>query len=83
MTFVWFGLGVLLLIVVVITLVDLIRRRGSLWSTIGWAALVIFLPFVGSIAYWAVRRPSDAEVEEARLVQEDARREAARRPIGP
>jgi hypothetical protein len=82
MTFVWFGLGVLLLVVVMITLVDIVRRGGSLGGTIGWSALVVFLPFVGSIAYWAMRRPSDAEIEHERLAQEDMRRARAQRPIG-
>jgi hypothetical protein len=81
-TFVWFALGVLLFTIVMLTLVDIVRRGGSFWSSIGWSALVIFLPFFGSIAYWVLRRPSAAEVEQARLAQEDDRRTAAQRPIG-
>jgi len=83
MTFVWWALGVLLLVVVVITLVDIVRRGGGTWSIIAWSAVVILLPFIGSIAYWAMRRPSDAEVEQGRLADEDVRRAAARRPVGP
>jgi hypothetical protein len=82
MTFVWVGVGVLLLIIVVITLVDIVRRCRPVRSAIGWSALVVLLPFVGSIAYWAIRQPNEAEVEQERLAEEDLRREAARRPIG-
>lgn len=80
MTFVWFGLAVLLLAIIMITLMDIVRGGGSLWRAIGWSALVVFLPFFGAIAYWAMRRPSDADVEQQRLAQEDLRRTAARRP---
>jgi hypothetical protein len=81
MTFLWIAIGGLLLIVVLITLVDVIRRGGPFLGIVGWAALVVFLPFLGSLIYWALRKPNQDELEHERLAQEDIRRTAADRPI--
>lgn len=81
MTFLWIGLSVLAFIIAVLTLVDVFRRGGSVGGMVGWSALVIVLPFIGAVAYWATRRPGAAEVEQTRLAQDDVRRTAARRPM--
>jgi type VI protein secretion system component VasK len=81
MTFLWIALGVLLLVVVVITLTDIVRRGGPIWGAIGWAVLVVVLPFLGSIIYWALRKPEAAELERERMVQEDLRRSRADGPF--
>jgi hypothetical protein len=81
MTFLWIGLGVLLLAVVVLTLADIIRRHDSVGNAIGWSLIVILLPFVGSITYWLLRKPSAAEVERERLALDDVRRTRAQRPF--
>jgi Phospholipase_D-nuclease N-terminal len=82
MTFLWIAIGALLLVVVVITLVDIVRRDVSLGGAIGWSVLVILLPFLGSIIYWALRKPNTDELERERLAQEELRRSAADRPVG-
>ena len=81
MTFLWIAIGALLLVVVVITLVDIVRRDVSLGGAIGWSVLVILLPFLGSIIYWALRKPGTDELERERVVQEELRRSAADRPF--
>ena len=73
MTWMWTGLGVIVLIVWVLTIVDIIRRGYSGGTTAGYIALIVILPLIGSAIYWAVRKPSAAEVE---------RRTARRRTSG-
>jgi uncharacterized membrane protein YcjF (UPF0283 family) len=70
-----------LAVVVVGTIVDVFRRHYSGWIAAGWIALVIVLPFVGSLIYWARRQPTQADVEEQRLAQESLRSSAAHRPF--
>jgi amino acid transporter len=81
MTVMWSILGGLLLIVWVLTLVDILGRHYAGGTTAGYIALVVILPFVGSIIYWAIRKPSSREVEQAYLAQTDATRAAAARPF--
>jgi uncharacterized membrane protein (UPF0182 family) len=65
----------------VLTIVDIIRQRFPGWTTAGWLALILFLPIVGSIIYWFVRRPTRAETERQYLADADRRRSAAERPF--
>jgi hypothetical protein len=74
MIWMWSVLGVLVLIVWVLTLVDIFRRHYSGWTVVGYIALIIILPFIGSVIYWAVRKPTAAEVEQAYLGEADIRR---------
>ena len=74
MTWMWTGLGVIVLIVWVITIVDIIRRGYSGGTTAGYIALIVILPLIGSAIYWAVRKPSAAEVERAYRSEADIRR---------
>jgi type VI protein secretion system component VasK len=75
-------LGVLILIVWFMTLADLFRRHAySGWALVGWIALIIILPFIGSVIYWAVRKPTGDEVEQARMAEADTRRSAGARPF--
>ena len=63
-----------LLIVWVLTIVDIIRRGYSGGTTAGYIALIVILPLIGSAIYWAVRKPSAAEVEQAYRAEADIRR---------
>jgi hypothetical protein len=74
MTFIWFALAVLVAVVWVLTLMDLFRRHYPTWTTVGWLALIIVLPLVGSGIYWAVRKPTPEEVERDALAQAEHRR---------
>jgi hypothetical protein len=74
MVFLWFGVSVIALALAVISIVDIVKRRPSGWATAGWIAVVLVLPFVGSIVYWAVRPTSRREVEQAYLAQTDVNR---------
>jgi predicted Na+-dependent transporter len=79
MTFVWTILGALVLIIWVLSLVDVFRRHYPAWTTVGYVALIVILPFIGSMIYWWVRKPSRDEVEQAYRAQADSTRAAAAR----
>jgi uncharacterized integral membrane protein len=81
MTVIWTIIGSLLLIVWVLTAVDIIRRHYSGWTTVKYLSLVVILPFVGSLIYWAVRKPTQAEIDRAYRGQAETRRAVAARPF--
>jgi phospholipase D-like protein len=62
-TFVGGVLGVILLVAWVVTLADLFRRRLGAGPTAGWAIIILLLPFLGALFYWARREPSRSEVD--------------------
>ena len=55
----------LLLIVWVITAVDIFRRKLGGKLTAIWLVVVILVPFIGAIAYWAMRKPTQEEIDRA------------------
>jgi hypothetical protein len=73
--------AVLLAVIWVVTAFDIFRRHYSGWTTFGWIALVVVLPFVGSLLYWVLRKPSAEEIERQRLAEADVRHGAATRSI--
>ena len=77
----WTILASLLVFVIVLSAVDIVRRDYSAWATFGYLALVVFLPFIGPILYWAVFKPTAEEVELAYVAETDIRRSAASRPF--
>jgi hypothetical protein len=81
MTVMWSIIGALLFIVWVLTIVDILRRHYSGGTTVGYVALVVLLPFIGSLIYWAIRKPSADEVERAYLGEAEMRRSVASRPF--
>jgi hypothetical protein len=78
-TFLWIIVGTIAIVVAAITLVDIFRHHLGAAATVGWSALVILLPLVGSVIYWARRRYTPAEAEEAYLAEADVRRGASNR----
>jgi hypothetical protein len=81
MSILWMILASLLAVVWVLSCVDIFRRHYSGWTTVGWLALIVLLPFVGAVIYWARRKPTGAEAEQAYLAEADYRRSAAGRPF--
>jgi hypothetical protein len=83
MNLLWITAGILLFIIAAVTLFDLIRnhdRRGT-WANVGWAVLIVILPLVGSIIYWATRTTSPEEVEAQRVAEASMRQDASRTPF--
>ena len=81
MTLFWIIGGCALVVIWVLTIVDLFRHHQSGAATAGWLALIVLLPFIGAVIYWAKRKPSSDEVEQAYLAEADLRRSRAARPF--
>jgi ABC-type transport system involved in cytochrome c biogenesis permease component len=63
--------------------VDVIRRGGSGLRIAGLLVLILVLPVLGPLLYFIFRRPDATSPEAIHMAQEELRREAARRPVGP
>ena len=70
-TFLWVFVGIPLLVVWVIGIVDILRRDMPGGMKAGWILVVLLLPFVGTLVYFIMRKPTP---EEIRLTEQ------ARRP---
>ena len=81
MTVFWVIGGCALVVVWVITIVDLFRHAHSGSATAGWLALIVLLPFIGALIYWAKRKPTGDEIEQQYLAEADLRRSRAARPF--
>ena len=79
----WITAGIIFVVIAAITLYDLIRNHDahSTWGIIGWGVLIVVLPLVGSIIYWATRKTSAEDVEAQRLAEASVRQDAARAPV--
>lgn len=78
MTLLWIFAFSVAAVVAVTTLVDIARHRHFGWATAGWVALILILPFIGSLIYWIVRPTSRDEVEAAYQAEADLHRVGAR-----
>jgi hypothetical protein len=82
MTILWTTIGLLVVIIAAITIVDIVRRRQSTGKMAAWILLVVILPFLGALLYWALRKPTPEEVENARITGGEVRPPIGR-DIGP
>lgn len=71
-------LGVVVLLIVVLTIVDIVRSHLGAGKTAAFILLVVILPIIGSIIYWAVRKPSADEVELSYEADAERRAQANR-----
>jgi undecaprenyl pyrophosphate phosphatase UppP len=79
MTVVWILIGVIVVIVWVVTIVDILRHHLGTMQTVAWLLIVLILPLIGSLLYWALRRPSQEEVERE-IANAEAMRHGGSRP---
>ena len=63
---IWVTIGIALLIIWAITVFDIFKRPLSTGQTVAWLLIVIIVPFLGAILYWALRKP---EPDEAQLTE--------------
>jgi hypothetical protein len=86
MRMIWGVLGglalVVLLVVWAITVSDIVRRHLGRGPTAAWLLIVILLPFLGSLLYWALRKPSEAEIQAQADAEVALHEERRRRAIG-
>jgi hypothetical protein len=82
MTGLWWAVGgvvgIALLVVWALTIWDMLRQRLGGGKTAAWLLIVILLPFIGSVLYWVLRKPTPEEVEQ-RLASDRALRESEAR----
>jgi hypothetical protein len=76
----WTLVGVVVALIVILTIVDIVRRHLGAKATAGWILLVVLLPIIGSIVYWAMRKPSQEEIDQAAAGDAELRAQAHRRP---
>jgi len=81
MTVLWITALCVLAVIWIISIVDVFRRHYSGGTTAGWLALIVFLPFIGALIYWGMRKPTPQEVEQQSLGEAELRRSAAARPF--
>ena len=84
-TFVWVFILIPLLIVWALGIVDITRRDMSRSSKAAWILIVVLLPFVGTLTYFLMRKPTEAEVRRSMQARAERRQEppkGARRPPG-
>jgi hypothetical protein len=76
----WTLIGIVVVLIVVLTIVDIVRRHLGAGATTAWILIVIIVPIIGSIIYWAMRKDSPDEVDQAYAVEAERRAQAQRRP---
>jgi predicted membrane channel-forming protein YqfA (hemolysin III family) len=81
MSLLWIVLFCVIALVWVISIVDVIRQHYSGGTTAAWLALIVLLPFVGSVIYAFTRKPTRQDAEQAYLAEADRRRSAGSRPL--
>lgn len=62
--------------------VDVLRHGESGLKIAAILVLILIVPILGPLLYFVFRRSEPVSAEEVHMAQEDARREAARRPVG-
>jgi hypothetical protein len=83
MTLLWIFVSILAAILAIVTIVDIVQRHYGGGKTALWIVIVVIFPFVGSIAYWALRPSAPGEAEARHLEQAELHRtgaEGRRRP---
>ena len=63
-------------------LLDLIRGHHSGWAIVGWMVLILVLPIIGPMIYFALRKPTRHDVDEQYLAERALAAERAARPVG-
>jgi predicted PurR-regulated permease PerM len=73
--------AIVLLAVWIITIVDVFHSRLGAGRTAAWILIVLLLPFVGSILYWVLRKPSADEAQRLYDNERALHETAYRRPV--
>jgi hypothetical protein len=61
---------------------DLIRSHHSGWAIVGWMVVILVIPILGPMIYFAVRKPTRHEADEKYLADRALQQERAARPVG-
>src|SRR5215216_7431612 len=60
-----------------------VRRPLSRQAKAGWIVAVLLLPFVGTILYWILRKPTEEEIRRGQAASADRRHDDPRAGLGP
>jgi len=71
--FVWVFILVPLLIVYALGIVDIARRDMPRSSKAAWILIVLLLPVVGTLTYFVMRKPTEAEVRQSMQARAERR----------
>jgi hypothetical protein len=82
-TFGWVFILLPLVIVWVIGLVDIVRRPLSRQATAGWIVIVLGFPFIGTLVYFLLRKPTQDELRLHQAAGADPRHTDPRGDLGP
>jgi Phospholipase_D-nuclease N-terminal len=82
-TFVWVFILVPLLVVWAIGVFDIVRRPLSRPATAAWIVIVLVLPFIGTLVYFLLRKPTQQEIELQLAAAGDAPDADAEADVGP
>jgi ABC-type transport system involved in cytochrome c biogenesis permease component len=74
---------VAVMILWVAAVVDVVRAGGSGLKIAAMLVLILVLPILGPLLYFALRKPEQRSAEQLHMADQDLRREAARRQVGP
>ena len=76
---------VAVMILWVAAVVDVIREGASGWKIAAMLMLILIVPILGPLLYFAFRKPApaSASAEDLHRAQQDLHREAGRRQVGP
>jgi hypothetical protein len=75
----WTLIAFVVAIIWILTIVDVVRRHLGAKQTTAWIVIVIILPVLGSIIYWAMRKPTPDEIEKSVAADAELRAQAHRR----
>jgi type VI protein secretion system component VasK len=81
MSIIWWIIAIAVVIVWALSVTDIIRRHLGAKRTAAWLLIVVILPFVGSLLYWAMRKPEPDDLRHAEEAERSRREQAQRKPF--
>jgi Phospholipase_D-nuclease N-terminal len=80
---IWVFILLPLVVIWVIGLIDIVRRPLSRQATAAWIVVVLLLPFMGTLVYFLLRKPTQEELQIQRAAAADVGPADARAGVGP
>jgi Phospholipase_D-nuclease N-terminal len=80
-TLFWLVVIPIVCVIVALTLYDIFRHHLGGWGTAGWCLLVVILPLIGSVIWWAARKPMPGDVDAAYVAEAEIRAQNQRSPV--
>jgi hypothetical protein len=81
MSFLWGVILLLLLVLWALSIYDIVRRHLGGKRTVAWILIVVILPVIGTILYWAMRPPEPGDARHTYEADRSRREDAKRRVL--